>query len=388
MAGQAKMGQGEAMSSDREQAIVRFWRAGERDKARRALQDLLDEELAAAVYGFVISGEQPTAFNDQHARSNLETGDPLRLQFLFTEAATRQATLAIVDGDLWTLTERFAAPAAETPRRHLRTAIVQADFRQWLLSPGGRSSVVRAANKVARDYWNVELEVEDVVQAALERLLRYKPYSRSYLYTVLANLYRDECRRRGPGLPVSLDIEEVGIVAERVPVDETGANRGGRPDLAAFTLLRKVQLFGLLDQVARQIPGMSVPVAGKRKPRRLSEEHARIFRDWLSLEPSARIDPELTVEEMAVERDLSPKTVQRRFTDLQLALTTHPRYAELLELMLPSRLLDDRAGDSSFAHYKARVDQMIRRERARFGELILLWKSELEREMEREEQGE
>ena len=368
------------MNNDREEAIVHFWQNGERDAACRGLHELLDEELAAAVYGFVISGEEPGAFSDQHARSNLETGDPLRLQFLFSEAAARQATLAIVDGDLWTLTERFAAPAAATPRRHVRTAIVQADFRQWLQSAGGRRYVVKLAKKFERDFHNVDLPGDDAAQMAVERLLRYKPYSRSYVYTVLANLYRDKWRRRGPARVVSLDIEEVGIVAERVPVDETGESRGGRPDLAAFSLLRKVQLFGLLDQVAREIPGMAVPVADKRSPRRLSEEHARIFRDWLSLEPNARIDPELTVEEIAVERDLSPKTVQRRFTDLQLALTTHPRYAELLELMLPTRLVGEHAGDAPFAHYKARIDQMIRQDRARFRELILLWASELERE--------
>lgn len=402
-------------------AVFQHWQAGNEAATRDGLEAILAEELAQL--------EPASSFRRQRAdfyrgSLNWQTGEPLEMQYLGDRAEVDHDVRYLLQGDLFFISRGFdPEPQDEelqekeplSPRQWLRRATVAADFMVWFNSNDGEQELQRVARMTKRGNLDVNLSPEDAAQEAYRRIMSMKtlPYSRGLIKTTMKSVFKDARRRSSHRYEVSVDGDdkwgnERGDDTYQHAIEQYAAGQdyteeyklGQRPFYPScpdhtqdqvFTLLRKRQLFGLLEEVRQSIPGMEIIlfrsppkkltlcngykqwlVFGSVKQRKLKIDHQRLFAMWTSLLPSARFDAELTVREIAEQNNYSEATVKRLFSDLQTALSQHPRYDELLELMLPIRYRGPVPGD-----VRAFFDQLIREERCKFQQLMGQWRDEL-----------
>lgn len=357
-------------NDDIEQGVIEAYEAKDLSRARAGMQQLLAAQLENVIPAMESQARERLRFDGSWNKAD---ADEVFLQFITSRAEAEQAVLALnkVKGDPLSLVE-YALREERAVREAIRLAFLAADALKWLCQPSGAQFLMRKARAIKfKFFWTVELEPEDAAGEATIRLLSSLPTSLAYIERTICSVYVDAARQRGR--------EPEFHVAINDDLDDEGANfienlpSGRIPNGTVFSKMRRKTLLEKLKDVRDDIPGMKIKMPGKKNLLTLGLRHQQLFERWLSLAPAYRTDVELTVAEMCDQIGCSDKTLTEDFKRLQVALSQHPKYPEILELMIPIRFSGIVPPDS-----RAYFERAIREKREEFHELVKSWWRDLE----------
>lgn len=354
-----------------EQVVLDAYAAKDLTRARAGMAQLLAEQLKDAIPAMEREARERLRFDG--SRNTGEGADEIFLQFITSRAEAEKAVLGLpkLKGDLLTLVG-YARENQLSLRGAIRQAVVAADCLKWLGQDSGWRYLLQTAGWIQRQaFLTVVLEPEDAASEARIKLLKALPGSLEYIKTTIHHLYADAA---GDALNFQVSIDddlddENGTMRDFIEnLPDTRITNG-----TALSKLRRRTLLAELKDVRDGIPGTKVMIPGKKNFLTLGTRHQQLFELWLSLDPAVRSDVEMTFDEMCVAVGCSDKTLTEDFKRLQVALSQHPKYPRILELMLPIRLRGNVPPD-----YRERFEQAIRDKRKEFRELVESWWRDLE----------